>query len=391
MVTPETPEGGWKCERCSWPNEKDKERCILCSALHVKELASIPPGCSLSDCPICPSVDNLEKVHFIPNKKIEEKWAPNIDKNDERLGRLYAGDTESNWERPDYKYFKLFDESDLPKPTDILQTKTGDCWLLGALGALTQKHPRYIRSLIRASPKPGYYEVDLYHNGLEDLEQDDTKARAKYVRQKIEITDELPASILEVYKRSGKRYLWPAYIEKAMANLFSKSYSNLDRNSPQKAFAAFLGTAKNTTWVGKPGPIRIELATLRDEILNPFLDFKTIEPYLTEGCVMTLLMFGHVWGIIKADKDHIVLFNPHNLKKKEMNRDYLTAPYDKQENKDFRIVFEAIERGIYQLDWDQFKYHNEHISWYVHIHHVKPRGHRSRKRQNRLCRQQFRT
>lgn len=104
--------------------------------------------------------------------------------------------------------------------TDVAQGYLGDCSLMAVLGAVAHTRPDLLRASIVADPERGVYRVRLFE------EREDGGYRGRWV----EVDGHLPTRGDDrsdpVYAQDPGRALWPAIVEKALAQLHG-SYEDL--------------------------------------------------------------------------------------------------------------------------------------------------------------------
>lgn len=132
------------------------------------------------------------------------------------------------------------------KPEDVMQGFLGDCYLVGALGALAMSAPETIQEAIQPGEAPGTFDVTLHRfdkNGFydgSDVVTIDNWLPVKDGRLYYALGDrKLPRARLKVIAQ-GKVALWPALLEKAFAK-WQGGYDKLEGGGEHSVISAITG------------------------------------------------------------------------------------------------------------------------------------------------------
>lgn len=139
----------------------------------------------------------------------------------------------------------LYGNTNTPLPTDIEQGDVGDCYFLSSLGAIAERSPQTIESMIQNNGD-GTYTVEFYNGKTPDY---------------VTVNSELPVDSngLFVYADYGQsatstnNVLWPALIEKAYAQLSQEGWSRLYADTPSLEPVAWDMNSYLSISLGNPG------------------------------------------------------------------------------------------------------------------------------------------
>jgi hypothetical protein len=205
---------------------------------------------------------------------------------------------------------------------DINQGWLGDCWLIGGLAAIAEAAPEFLKNAVEKGGSEGHYVVKLHNYGQNGH---------YYGAKQIEIDDWYPVVNDHVLyaqgsKRGGKKYdleqfetgkrpLWPAIIEKAMAEM-KGGYNKLDEGGTAKdVFQAITGLRAEETLMGRPGKEQNQKALC--EVKRGLKAGLPIAASTKTRPVVKGIYENHVYVVVGLTRDKVVLRNPHDTTKVE--------------------------------------------------------------------------
>lgn len=177
--------------------------------------------------------------------------------NESSLGRVDSGTQNVKWIRiqdlvvPNGKdkgqqVNRLFDGIE---PSDICQGALGDCWLLAAFAALTEKPFLIQNAFVTRSFNPrGKYIIRLFDTGEKKFKN-------------IEVDDYVPCdsrSGLPKYQKLNSNEMWPLLLEKAFAK-FRGGYDKIEGGNPLDALQTLTGYVGEYNFVSKDKEITDKL------------------------------------------------------------------------------------------------------------------------------------
>ena len=196
-----------------------------------------------------------------------------------------------------------------PRAAHVQQGHVGDCWLMAALAALAHARPQLICNMVRPTAAANVYEVCLFV-------PTDFGLQPRWLRVDTRIATDRDGSssyaALPVDRRSRKRVLWVALIEKACAQVFRDdafaSYQGLDGNDARWAFAVLTGCGTSLE-----DPAQMSRQDLVECLANTS----------PQACVLVgsktrakgLLAADHYFTVLRASGNQITLRDPHGAPK----------------------------------------------------------------------------
>eukprot|EP00928_Gymnodinium_smaydae_P015860 TRINITY_DN1589_c0_g3_i1.p1 TRINITY_DN1589_c0_g3~~TRINITY_DN1589_c0_g3_i1.p1 ORF type:complete len:684 (+),score=87.40 TRINITY_DN1589_c0_g3_i1:214-2052(+) len=202
---------------------------------------------------LCEKLDEVvDADHFNPPENLEGAGlfqdSSHFPHDDTSLGKLglkeavkwiparYLGHSDSS--------MKVFDHV---SPTDLLQGKLGDCWLIAAMSCFAE-YPNRVKELFQeVDQQKGTYKIKLY----------DSKQSSW---QEIELDEFIPSEEMHWWDTVGKPLfarpngdeMWALLLEKAFAKMMG-TYAALQGGNPGFAFRAMTGEETVITWRKKEG------------------------------------------------------------------------------------------------------------------------------------------
>ena len=207
-----------------------------------------------------------------------------------------------------------------PKMEDINQGWLGDCWLIGGLAAVAQAAPQYLKNGIKKGVVKGEYTVDLHnfgqnghYYGPESIKIDNwypvIDDHVLYAQGSKKGGPKFRVSKFE----NGARPLWPAIIEKAMAQM-KGGYDKLDEGGTAKdVFQALTGLRAEETLMGRPGSSQNQKALA--EIRRGLAGDLPVAASTKGRPVVPGICDNHVYVVVGMNATHVVLRNPHDTTK----------------------------------------------------------------------------